>query len=435
MNNGKFSPWLLATLITCASLTGCGGGGGGDPLIIPDRVTDDVDDVDGDLRVYVESSPYAAVLEECVEADREAESCRLSRLPLLGMETENPTVADVMDRVVVSHDWMGARLEQTLNNLPDDVLQLLRATTAVVISADIRPAYYTTLTGAIYLDPAFLWLTQSELDTISTQEDPRSGYDDPLQFRTLSRYVDENSNYIYPYGLLAENPDKTETDVAILLGELLFHELAHANDFLPPDTWDLLNEDDRIFDAIEANEENFVSTRLKENSPLLSEALYDLADVMYWGDSPTTDDIGLNAAEVGAEFEADLASDHYAYASIYEDTAMLFEEAMMKLHFNIDRDVAFTDVPTNPAYCDGYIVRWGVRNRVGETDVKSRAQFVTGELLPTQDTAMFFQNFPAPEYMTNGLNWCDSINLAPMYRTLTNQVERKLPPRDIRHRH
>jgi hypothetical protein len=416
----------LWALLALSLLTGCGGGSSSS--VIP-SVTDTTDFAD--LRPYDSTGPYAAVLKSCATAETTATSCTLDRLPIIGMEKESPTTADIMSRVLVSHEWMGQRFEQALNNLPADIRLLLRATTAIVIDDDIRPAYYTARTGAIYLDPAYLWLTSGELATISRKQDHRAGYSDPLQFRSLHRYT-RNGSHLYPFGLLTENPDKTIDDVTLLIGQLLYHELAHANDFLPPATWDYLDSSRTVYQAIANNEANFVATRLATNDPLNASALYSLAKVMYWGEDPSAADLAITVDEVGELFEADGANDHYAYASAFEDSAMLFEETMMKYHFGTDRDVAFTPAPDDGRYCDDYVIGWGVRNRIGDTDVKARAQFVTGELLPSLELSLFFQELPAPQLMMPGSNWCLS---APTANGLEKSRPHLLPTRNLHHPH
>lgn len=424
---------VLNLLIGCTLLTGCGGGSGDASGIVDNLTGPDY----ADLHPYVASGDYADVLATCAKVTDRANSCTFKTLPLIGMETTAPTTADIMARVLVSHDWMGRRFEQALNRLPPDIHLLLRATTVIVIDDDIRPAYYTTKTGAIYLDPAYLWLEPEELATINPKEDHRAGYSDPLQFRSLSRYS-ENGQHLYPHGLLDENPFKTLADVEFLLGRLLYHELAHANDFLPPASWPLLDRDSTVYQAIVNNQANSVSTQLyASEGPLISDQLYALADVMYWGDTPTEADLNITAFEVGALFEIDSASDHYAYASMFEDSAMLFEEAMMRFHFGIDRDIAFTTAPPNPLDCAGYIIGWGVRNRLGGTDVRTRAQFVVGEILPpSPEITLFFQNLSPPQPLPEGVSWCATLNInAPLRYGMQKTTPQTIPPSDLSRPH
>jgi hypothetical protein len=436
MKHGRAKPTrilikLFMMLPMFSLLLACGGSDDGQAVTL----------FPGDPQLRTRSGAYEDVLASCVVLEELQQSCSLETLPLIGMETEDPTVADIMSRVLVSHEWMAMRFEQALNLLPPDILLLLRATTATVIDDDIRPAFYTVETGAIYLDPAYLWLTETELATINPQADFRAGFSDPLQFRSLHRYV-RDGNHVYPYGLLQPNSSKTIDDVVFLIAQLLYHELAHANDFLPPNTWDLLDRNATVLEAIIANEPNFVALHLHEFDPLRSDILRSLGEVMYEGRTPSAADLEITAAEVGEEFEFDVANDHYAYANAtpysFEDSAMLFEEAMMKYHFDIDRDIAFTSAPPDPTFCDGYTIGWGVRNRLGDTDVKARAQLVTSEILPSAsaDMSLFFQDFPLPNFMTPGTNWCDSINMAaPLDGAMQKTQMRTLPPGDLRKLH
>jgi hypothetical protein len=88
---------------------------------------------------------------------------------------------------------------------------------------------------------------------------------------------------------------------------------------------------------------------------------------------------------------------------------MLLEEAMMKYFFDIDRDIAFTPVPADPAGCSDYIVEWGNRSRIGDAEVIARAEFVVTEMLPGLDSSLFFEELPFPTFMQTGLDWCSNL--------------------------
>lgn len=369
----------------------------------------------GNTKAYKSNSPYSSSLKTCIQAEEVEDSCQLNQLPLIGMAIDNPSVNDIMDWVVVSHDWMGLRFEQVLALLPEDIRTLLKGVTAIVIDDDTRPSYYTTLTGAIYLDPANLWLTNEEKYTINRKEDFRSGFADPLQFRSLWRYVDNDERAYQSYSLSGTEERQLE-DIVLPIAALLFHELAHANDFFPPSTLDSLNPNQTVVSAASNLTSQRISTRLyssnAENSPLVSATMFSLAGVMYRGEEPSTANLNIFGNEVGDAFEADAASDDYAYTTIFEDVAMAFEEAMMKYHFDIDRDMAFTTAPPeNSNNCDHFIVEWGTRNRIGDSDVKARAQWIAGEILPDANLSQFFQDLPVPRALINGISWCDAINL------------------------
>ena len=51
--------------------------------------------------------------------------CSLGRLPFIGMDTQKPTLDDLMNRVVVSHQWMGDRFKEALEELDDEAQEVL----------------------------------------------------------------------------------------------------------------------------------------------------------------------------------------------------------------------------------------------------------------------------------------------------------------------
>lgn len=402
----------LTLLSTLALLSACGGSS-----------KDEESDLD-DASAFKPASPYSRVIAECVRPQDGENACLLSELPLLGMEYDTLTTDRIMERVVVSHAWMGERFETLLGEFPSEMLPLFKSVTAVVIDADIRPAYYTTSTGAIYLDPAFLWLSVEEKQTINTKQDYRSGFDDPLAFRQLNRYL-KDGNYAYRRGSLTDNSTRELADITLLAAQLLLHELAHANDFFPADKLDTINDRQSVADATQELSEDWISSRLTRNTPLESDTMFSLADVMYRGETPSDADLEITASEVGDAFEPDGAGDDYGYTSQFEDTAMLFETAMMKYFFDTDFEIAFTSVPENASSCRSYIIGWGVRNRIGDNNVKSRAQFVSSEILPQLNLDMFYQDLEAPMDISG--DWC----LDPSPSSAALRFDKVTPPAGV----
>ncbi|ALC15237.1 hypothetical protein DSOUD_0443 [Desulfuromonas soudanensis] len=363
-----------------------------------------------DISVYVSDGSYAEVLKACSTADM-AGLCTLGTLPLIGDESPTPTIPDVMSRVLVSHPWMAVRFEEVLNNLPPDMLTLFKGVTAIVIDSDIRPSFYSAGTAAIYLDPASLWLTNEEKATISRAADYRSNFGADLQFIDLWRYVKGN-DYAYASYSLTGTETRQLSDLTFPLARLLYHELAHANDLLPPGSQPALDLQMTPYQAILSLADVTIAERLHAASPLTSELWLSLAQVLYRGVPATPEQIDYSADVVGDSFASDVANETYSYSSKYEDVAMLFEEAMMKYHFDIDRDIAFTDLPlTITPTCDDYRVRWGVRNRLGDPVVKPRAEFVAAALLPGVDLGTFFADFPTPTSMAIDQGWCSNLTL------------------------
>lgn len=401
---------LLVLLI--ALLGGCGGGsdhrdigpGGSSPDL-------------SDTVVYSPDSPYQGVLKGCATASS-GNLCSMTTLPLIGQQVGSPTVDDVMNRVLVSDRWMGDRFREVLENLPPDILQLLKGVTAVVIDGDIRPSFYSSDTAAIYLDPKDLWLTNEEKATIAQAPDYRTDYGAELQFEPLWRYVRDNA-YAYASYSLTGTETRQLSDILYPMARVLYHELAHANDFLPPARIAALDRQQTPREASHELAPQSVSAGLEASYPRTSAVWFDLARVLYFGDSPSADLIDLTGEAAGADFAADVANDPYGYATRYEDLAMLFEETMMKVHFDIDRDVAFTSRPPATAdACSDYVVQWGERDRIGDAAVRKRAAFVASHILPGEDLSAFFADLPAPTLMSVGRDWCQNLVLGPAAQTM-----------------
>lgn len=354
---------------------------------------------------YLAGTPYEDVLVPCVTASEDHQSCAVATLPPIAMNTPEPAIADIMERVVVSHDWMGERFEQLLYELPEDLHTLFGGVSAVVIGSEIRPSFYSRLTGAIYLDPYHLWLTQEEKNVISRKADYRAAFAEPLSFRAVWRTTREGERAATDSGFANTGTRQIE-EIVIPIASLLFHELAHANDILPPHLYAQVDVTDSIYDAAGALESQYPSSLLNDSQPLTSDTLFRLADILYKGATPNNTDKQMTAVEVGTHFYPDKASDDYAYTSQYEDFAMLFEEAMMKIHFDVDRDMAFVDAPANPTSCMDYTIGWGVRNRIGEPQVLERAAWTIEMLLPHQDYTAQLATFPAPTDLPVGVGWC-----------------------------
>ena len=386
-----------------ALLCGCGGGGnstGGG--YSPDL---------SDVSVYAADSPYAPVLKACATASDEAHLCTLQTLPLLGTTAPNPTVAAVMDRVLVSDPWMGDRLAQVLEQFPPDLLTLFKGVTAVVIDGDINPAYYSISSAALYLNPADLWLTNEEKATISQVPDYRSDFGAQLQFVPLGRYVLGNQ-YAYNYYPLDGTDTRQLSDILYPMARMLYHELAHANDFLPVAQQQSIDPQLTPYRAAIALQNDSVAAHLVAAAPLTSTVWQGLGQVLYRGVTPSAEQLDYTAAQVGSAFAADVASDPYAYSTVHEDVAMLFEETMMRYHFGIDRDLAFADRPeTTTPVCDDYLVEWGVRRRIADPAVNPRAELVSAEILPDSDLTSFFAALPAPISMFVGQGWCSNLSL------------------------
>lgn len=384
------------TLLLVASLLGCGGGGGGG--------SDDARRVRPPVatHAYRAGSPYADVLRDCTYAGDATRRCTLATLPFLGMDAADPAIADVMSRALVSHDWMGANFEAVLERLPDDLLALFRSITAVVIASGIRPAHYDSDTGAIYLDPDFLWLTVAERDTVSTAPDPRSRFGLDLQFQMPWRFVRDNQRLTV---FLNADGSRDLDQIEEIMAYLLYHELAHAVDFMPPGRLGALAGNLTVPAAI--SQQPRLSTQFQAEWPLQSTLLKQLAAVSFLGEDATAEQRALQPADLVAEFENDGAVQYYAYTTRFEDFAALFDAAMMKWHYGYDKDTAITNRPASGG-TNAAIVAWGTRGRLGELPVYNRVRAVAERIYPGDLDAFlaFLDNEPTtPPRMREGETW------------------------------
>ncbi|REL29386.1 hypothetical protein [Thalassotalea euphylliae] len=362
---------------------------------------------------YNPNSPYANQLANCVYSNALNSSCTLDRLPLLAQQTLTPSVDDVMNRVVVSHQWMGDNFKAFLEQLDphNDFKQLLRATTAVVIAYDVRPSFYWAATGAIYLDAENFWLTPRQRDTINEAPDFRSGLGDDLQFAIPWRYVKDN-DYAFEFYAKDERVERPLSALTYPLGYLLYHELAHANDFFPQTNWSSLNSQARVLDAALDNAAR--SELLTAFSPLESQVMKDLAQVRYNTGNATDIQKAYLPQDVRTLFEPDKAVHFYGFSTEREDFAMLFEELMMQHRYGVQRDVAVTNNPNNVNdNRNDYIVEWGQRGRLSQPQIVDRAAYTTNFVYPEFDAQAAIAELPAAIPFVAGASWRDNLSLSP----------------------
>lgn len=367
---------------------------------------------DAQSYAYNRAGVYSDVLKDCVLVGTVAASCTLETLPVLG-QLGTPEPAAIMDRVLVTHDWMGERFEEMLGELPADLLPLFGSTTAIFIGSYVRPSYYSTLNGAIHLDPNFLWLTRAEKATISRSQDPRQEYGAELQFDAFRRFV-RDQNYAWRTYSLADQSERDLSDIKLGLARVLYHELAHANDFLPYTEIGALDSKLKVIEAVDSVRESWVSNALTSEQPLNASVLKSLALARYRNDPPSTEEKTIDAAFAGSLMQNDGANYFYGYYTIREDLAGLFEAVMMKVNFDIDMDFAFVSNPDNTdVQCSDYIVGWGVRGRLGNPTVASRAAYVANRILqdPAPVESMLNEQSMIEQYMRPGDDWCENLIL------------------------
>ena len=428
----RSTSWRLLLLLTVVFVSACGGSSGGD-VSQPEpqsngTATGPVGEVvpPEDMRViataeakpYRPDSDYASVMLDCMYVPDVESLFPFSTLPYIGQNNDFVSVDDVMQRVLVTHDWMGVRLEEMLYRMPPDLVQLFAPVTVIIIGSEVRPSSFTPALGLMQLDPYDLWLNNDERQTISVTDDFRTDFGSGLRFVGLSRVMmgDNYTSYFWPEG------EEREHDLLeIPLARLLYHELGHANDYVQRDNLALLGDDLNPYLAIEQLSATRVSALLPADLSLSKpDAFFDgLAGVRYRDEQPTAAHTIAQADGVGARMDAGGKIKFYSYSSPQEDVATLLETAMMKFHYDVDTHVAFANKPADEenAECNDYVVAWGVRNRLASPLVTPRANFVVDKIMEqSADIDDFFANHIGESVpLRQGEGWCDSRFFAPSF--------------------
>ncbi len=399
MTQGRFSATSInqitfsLTLLLALLLAGCGGGEEDNP----------------------EQSARQATLKTCLvdvldSATSPDEYCTLDTLPFVINETPSPSMEDIESRIYASHSWMKRRFMEFLAELPPDILELMKSITGIVITSDIRPAFVSVYSGALYLDPDYLWLTRSELETINQEEDFRLEFLRNYDFAPIERYVKEGE-YVLPASDIPEA--RVRSEVVASFARVLYHELAHANDFFNSTRLRGASATQTPYDvAINAVP---LSYQLNTYYPLESDTLKKLAGSYYYGNEVDDSIASLSTDEIAGLYETDMATHFYGYTSNAEDLATLFTEFMMFHNFGYIRDQAFIDYPENLTSCDQLIIRWGQRGRIFSDHLYARLELILQSLYPekasewTEALSRFAEASPVSLPLTD---WCQSLDAA-----------------------
>ncbi|WP_318440747.1 hypothetical protein [Photobacterium leiognathi] len=339
------------------------------------------------------------------------ESCLLEQFPPLGVEKNTPlTISDIEQRLFVSHPWMAERFLSVLSTLPSSLLPLFRSVSAIVIADDIRPSFYSANTATIYIDPRYLWRDEEEWLTIVPKDDFRDQFKANVSFLAVRQNVDSAGIPVQWISdtFSARNTTRTIEQLQPALFRLLVHELAHANDLLPPSVLSSLSPKRTIYQNITATTP--LNQSLYDQLPLQDALLFNVADVLYQGASPSDAVSELTAAQAGAHFETEGASDLYSYSNRREDLAMLFQSYMMHEHWGLQDQFLFLSQNEQMTEgCERYSVEWGQTGRMFDPLVYERMILVAEALLEIELPIRFtvvLEATPIPP----GTSWCEIIN-------------------------
>lgn len=373
-----------------------------------------------DMVAYRENSPYKDALESCVYNNNipNPPVCSFVDLPLIGMQTNTPTVNDILNRTLVSHRWMGDRLADYLQNSAagPDMLNLLRGVTAVIISYDVRPSFYWSATGAIYLDANNFWKSPAERDTLNDQADYRSDFGSDLGFNVFWRYTKDNDYYPKARIDKQNRVSRAFSDLEASISWLMYHELAHANDFFPASSWSSIDTSTTPLNYSRSNAPR--SDLLDDTFPLRSDEMHALAQVRFLNTTPTTAQRNYAGTDVEGFFTPDIAASFYSYLTTREDFATLVERYMMLYRLDAEADVAIVDGTTQS---DEPLVVWGQRNRISESGLEDRTVFAVTRVYPElSDVRASLRELSSPILMTPNQGWLENLDISPTNTTTTN---------------
>jgi len=362
-----------------------------------------------ELFSFNKDSAFKSALESCIYTNTLNRTCTFGTLPIIGQQWNNPTIDNILDRTLVSHDWMGQRFKQYLfqSAAGPDMLKLLRGVTAVVISYDVRPSFYWAATGAIYLDANNFWVTPEERDTLNEVPDFRSGFGGDLGFRVLWRYVKDNAPYMPGQNFSSAAREARTFDVLEAdISWLMYHELAHANDFFPSEVWAGLSRTDDPLSFFRNNGTN--SDIMINNFPLSSSVMKGLAQVSFSGETPSATQRNYVASDVASFFTPDIASSYYSYLNEREDFATLFERFMMQYRLGASADLGIVNTQNNA----DFLVTWGQRDRFNHLTIQARTRFTVANILPELGNIAALQaELPAPIELRQNVSWFSNIDL------------------------
>ncbi|WP_305462790.1 hypothetical protein [Photobacterium leiognathi] len=177
---------------------------------------------------------------------------------------------------------------------------------------------------------------------------------------------------------------------------------------MPPSVLSSLSPKRTIYQNITATTP--LNQSLYDQLPLQDALLFNVADVLYQGASPSDAVSELTAAQAGAYFETEGASDLYSYSNRREDLAMLFQSYMMHEHWGLQDQFLFLSQNEQMTEgCERYSVEWGQTGRMFDPLVYERMILVAEALLEIELPIRFtvvLEATPIPP----GTSWCEIIN-------------------------
>lgn len=332
-----------------------------------------------EVTLYNTNQANAKKIKDCAFAVEEKNSCAVSDSPLLGIGKEKITVTDILNRTMASQASYIATFRNILSSMPSESLQMFGSVNAIVISERIVPSFYHYGSGAIYLSSSYFWKTREEKALIKSK-DYRADFGNELLFSDSTDYI---KNGVSMYG--ATTIPRSESVIAPQLIRLLYHELAHANDFFPKSYYSspIMDKSASYYKVTNDRWDNERIISQKMNTTLASNLLHKIGSVLYQGEKADQEVLSTTGHAIADEFKNDVAADMYGYSTPREDFAMLVEQSMFYHHYKYSAYTVFIKYPhTNfkiPQDYD-YPIAGGIKNKIADPKVKERAQFALDKI-------------------------------------------------------
>lgn len=360
---------------------------------------------------YNINSNYKDVLKKCFEAIDGAE-CTFNELPLIGQSVISPQISDIMDRVVVSHDWMGVRFEQLLSQLSSEALLLLKPVAVIYIGSENDSVGYNAGSAQLRIGPELLWLTADEKTALASSDGESGGSSndtrDDLNFRFRYNFIKN--------GLALDSKESDSerafSDIFDNFAIVFYSQLAFAADYFPASVYsdDRLSVTPRmIFD--ENSKQPIVTKPLYDDENLTAPTshLYPIAKI-YYEDEPASDLYKTyTAADAGLAYDSEGKPSLSSYRGERRDMRGLFSLGMMKYKHDVSLNVLFYDgMESNSETTIGY----GLRNRIASPKVAARVKFVMERIIGSSASLdEFFQNsLGTTELIEPGTNYEDYLD-------------------------
>lgn len=364
---------------------------------------------------YVAGGPYPSELKDCASRDTN-NACLLDELPMIYQDVKNPTVGDIMNRVLVTHDWMGLRFQQMLEQLPREALKAFAPVTHIIVGGNgTRTTEYDAYGNVLTIAPKALWLTADE--KLAVFEDTGGGSstdeEDNFLFDFRFRYMKDDG-----YAMWTESLDTREYyQMYARFQTSLFYSLAFANnvsyaaviDDLPTNISTV-----EVFDDYYAGFANELYNQPGVSSG--SSILYQLNDAYYDDNvAPTELQSSYLPDYVGSVFADDGMPVFFSYRNYSAEMSRLLQLGMMSYFSDMYIDIAFTN--PEPDFevlgCDDARIGWGVRNRLANPAVATKTKFLMEQVFgQSANLDNFFANEVGEELpLPVDAGWCDSIRL------------------------